>query len=244
MPADNIKTTPSSGWCRASSGESGSTPASSSLRRPALSRGTHRTRCAGSSGVGSGGGCRGHPGEPGDHPGRLSRWTGSRAHRRAAGPCAVPLARLAPQHDRAAVTRPHGAHRRRRCVPRAPDGHRREASGGALLHSGISLIATRLPGKPVATSVYADAPTGRQILATSSTHVVDAGRLAPMGVRAAAEVMAQIPAAHHDAAPDPERRPVDAALLSSRAASPAATWWSPTSLCVVVPERRLPIIGG
>ena len=84
---------------------------------------------------------RGHPGEPGDHPGRLSRWTGSRAHRRAAGPCAVPLARLAPQHERADVTRPYGAHRRRRCVPRAPDGHRREASGRALLRSGISLIA-------------------------------------------------------------------------------------------------------
>jgi hypothetical protein len=44
-------------------------------------------------------------------------------------------------HDRAAVKRPHGAHRRRRCVPRAPDGHRREASGGALLRSGTSLIA-------------------------------------------------------------------------------------------------------
>ena len=56
-------------------------------------------------------------------------------------PCALPLARLAPQHDRAAVTPSTRGAPRRRCVPRAPDGHRREASGGALLRSGISLIA-------------------------------------------------------------------------------------------------------
>jgi Protein of unknown function (DUF3037) len=114
------------------------------LRGPAVPRSTHRTRCAGRSRVGSRRGHRGHPGEPRDDPGRVSRWTRRGAHRGAAGSCALPVARLAPQHDRADVTRPHRAHARPRCSPRAPDGHGRQACAGAFPHSWTSLIPRRV----------------------------------------------------------------------------------------------------